>query len=517
MTEQKTGTAAGAGNILLRLEGITKTFGPVVALDRVDLTVRAGEIRGLIGENGSGKSTVSSIFAGMQPADSGLMLFHGKPWRPATMDEALLGGIGMIVQENGTVPGVTVAENLFLCRADDFASFRTSKGKRWGFVSGAAMNRAAKEALADIGAGHIRADAITGTLDMMDRKLIEVAKIWLRRPEILVVDESTTALSQKGREIVYGLMERMKTAGKAVVFISHDLDEIMEKCDTLTVLRDGRIIRTFEKAEFDASLIRTAMIGRELQGDYYRSDFTPTHGEKVALEVRNVSVAGSLRQIDFSVREGEILGIGGLSQCGMHLLGRVLFGAVRPTEGEVLARGVPVTSPARAMELKIGYAAKDRDTDSLCLSASIRDNIAIAGIPAFAVGGGIILPSRERAYVRKQVDFMKIKCYSPDQPVSELSGGNKQKVVFGKWIGAGSEILILDCPTRGIDIGVKQTMYQLMTQMKREGKTVIMISEELSELIGMSDRLLILKNGAVMKEFSRSADLTDAEIIQYMI
>lgn len=508
--EQKT---QQGGHALLEIRGMTKTFGPVTALERVDLTVQAGEIRGLIGENGSGKSTVSSIFSGMQKADCGVMRFQGKPWEPADMSEALRGGVGMIVQENGTVPGVTVAENLFLSRVGAFASFRTPSDRGWGFISARRMLRAAQQALDEIGAGHIRADAVTGTLDMMDRKLIEVAKVWQAHPRVLVVDESTTALSQRGREIIYDLMERLKRDGGAVVFISHDLDEIMEICDTLTVLRDGHIIRTFEKPEFEAGAIRTAMIGRELQGDYYRTDYGTAAPGNVTVEITDAAVGGRLHGVTLQAHEGEILGIGGLSHCGMHTLGKVLFGAAR-CKPRIF--GKTVRNPAEAIALGVGYAAKDRDTESLCLSASVRDNIAIAGFPVFAPHG-VVLPGRERAYVRRQVEGMQIKCFSADQPVEQLSGGNKQKVVFGKWIGAGSRILILDCPTRGIDIGVKQTMYRLMARMREEGKTVIMISEELPELIGMSDRILIMKDGKISGEYLRSRELRDADLIADMI
>ena len=227
------------GAVIMQVKGMTKTFGPVVALDRVDLTVRRGEIRGLIGENGSGKSTVTSIFSGMQKADCGEMYFEGKTWAPESMHAALAQGVGMIVQESGTVPGITVAENMFMCDTERF-----TKG---GFVSRREMMKAAQAALDDIGASHIRADMMTGALDMMDRKLVEVAKVWMCAPQLIVVDETTTSLSQKGRSIIYDLIKRMKHSDRSVVFISHDLDEIMERCDTLTVLRDGKIIRTFEK------------------------------------------------------------------------------------------------------------------------------------------------------------------------------------------------------------------------------------------------------------------------------
>ena len=499
----------GKGAVVMQVKGMTKTFGPVVALDRVDLTVRRGEIRGLIGENGSGKSTVTSIFSGMQKADSGEMYFQGNPWSPASMHEALACGVGMIVQESGTVPGISAAENMFLCDTDRFS--------RGGFVSRREMLRAAQEALDDIGASHIRADMITEALDMMDRKLVEVAKVWMRSPQIIVVDETTTSLSQRGRSIIYDLMERMKHTDRSVVFISHDLDEIMERCDTLTVLRDGKIIRTFEKEEFEEEAIKTSMIGRELQGDYYRSDYDGSYGEEVVLRLEDGTYRDRIRHLTLEAHKGEILGIGGLSHCGMHTLGKILYGAIRPESGKVTVKGKVLHSAAQAMKLGVGYAAKDRDMESLCIAASIRDNIAIAGLDRFAVGKVLVTASREKKYVAEQMERMQVKCFSMDQPVSQLSGGNKQKVVFGKWIGCGSDILILDCPTRGIDIGVKQMMYQMMYRMKKEGKTIIMISEEMTELMGMADRLVIMKDGCITKEFPRSEALTDAEIIRYMI
>ena len=315
----------------------------------------------------------------------------------------------------------------------------------------------------------------------------------------------------------FDLLDGIRHNAPAVTWTRDKIKEIIDKCDTLTVLRDGKIIRTFEKEEFDPDLIRTSMIGRQLQGDYYRSDVDATHFSRVAVEVRDVSLPDRLNGVSFDAYEGEILGIGGLSSCGMHTLGKVLFGAEKPKTGSVSVGGKQVKDPRSAMKAGVGYAAKDRDTESLCLSASVKDNIASVGMDRFATAGFLIFPSEERKYVAARIDEMNVKCFSPDQPVSELSGGNKQKVVFSKWIGYGCDVLVLDCPTRGIDIGVKQMMYSLMYKMKTEGTTIIMISEELSELIGMSDRLLIMKDGRITKEFLRNAGLTDADIIGYMV
>ena len=496
---------------ILEMKHIRKTFASTVALGDVDLNVYPGEIRGLIGENGSGKSTISSIAAGMQKADSGEMRYHGDSWNPVSMIDALSKGIGMIVQESGTIQGVSVAENLFLGETKQFPG-------PFGTIDRKAMNAKADEALQAIGVKNISGATPMGALDFQTRKLVEIAKVVMKDPEILVVDETTTALSQEGRSILYTLMKKLRDEGKAVLFISHDLDEIMEVCDTLTVLRDGAIIRHFTKDEFDADAIRTSMIGRELQGDYYRSDYTPSHLEEVAVKAEHISLGEALQDVSITVYKGEIVGIGGLSHCGMHPLGKILFGAVKPDSGEVVTGdGVKITSETVAMKQAFGYVSKDRDVESLSLTASIRDNIAIAGMEKYAVNNFLMLNSREKVYVDKQISDLSIKCADRDQAVSQLSGGNKQKVVFGKWIGRGSEVLILDCPTRGVDIGVKRAMYQLMTELKNEGKSIVMISEEMPELMGMSDRLIIMKDGKITHEFARSTSLSDAEIIQYMI
>ena len=503
---------------LLEMKHIRKCFSSTVALDDVELNVYPGEIRGLIGENGSGKSTISTIAAGMQKSDRGEMVLEGRPWSPSSMIDALHKGVGIIVQESGTIPGITVAENIFLAEVDQFRRFTGKNGKKRGPVDRVAMNKAADAVMENIGVRNVKGAMMMGTLDFQTRKLVEIAKVVMKQPKILIVDETTTALSQDGREALYGIMKKYRDEGRGVVFISHDLDEIMEVCDTLTVLRDGHLIRTFRKEEFDADRIRTSMIGREMQGDYYRSDFTPSHREEVTLTAEHITVPGLLEDVSLQLRGGEIVGIGGLSHCGMHNLGKILFGAESAVSGRVAAAdGTVITNEAVAMKKGIGYVAKDRDVESLALSASIRDNIAIAGMERFAVGDFLVLNAREKNYVDTQIEALSIKCADRDQQVSQLSGGNKQKVVFGKWIGRGSDILILDCPTRGVDIGVKRAMYQLMMQLKNEGKSILMISEELPELMGMSDRLIIMKDGRIMKEFQRSKDLSDAEIIKYMI
>lgn len=495
--------------VLLKVRDMNKHFGSTIALNHVDIDIRRGEILGLIGENGSGKSTVTSIIAGMQKADSGKMEYQGKIWEPTSMLDALEQKIGMIVQECGTVPGVSVAENIFLGEVQRF--------KKFGLIQKKIMEKEAQDILDSIGAGDMKASMLTGQLDMQSRKLVEIAKVMHKNPEILVVDETTTALSQKGRDIIYDIMNRMKQENKAVVFISHDLEEIMKVCDALTVLRDGNIIVTFQKDEFDEEKIKTSMIGRQLQGNYYRNDWDGSYEEKVVLEIQNGQLGTQLKNMDLQLHKGEILGIGGLSDCGMHTLGKVLFGAQKLENGKVLVDGNLLRNEADAMKYNVGYVSKDRDYESLVLNASIEDNISAGGLDKYPKKGLFVLPQDEKAYVEKQITELSIKCQNRQQYVSALSGGNKQKVVFGKWIGRGSEILILDCPTRGVDIGVKQAMYQLMYQMKKVGKSIVIISEEMSELIGMSDRILIMKDGEVTSQIKRDDKPEEADIIRYMI
>lgn len=496
---------------ILEMKSICKNFGIVTALKNVNLDVYAGEIRGLIGENGSGKSTISSIAAGMQKATSGEMYFQNQVWQPVSMIDALKNGIGMIVQESGTIAGVSVAENIFLAELDQFKNCL-------GIIDRRRMNAKATEAMQAIGVDHVTGDMPMAALDFQTRKLVEIAKVMLKKPQILVVDETSTALSHDGRQLLYRLMNQMRDEGKAVIFISHDLEEIMEVCDTLTVLRDGDPIRTFTKEEFDADEIRTSMIGRTLRGNYYRSDFIPSAQEEVMLEAKELCAGEELQQVSLQLHRGEIVGVGGLASCGMHALGKAMFGELHPESGCVVTgAGRPVTSAHEAVRQRIGYVSKDRDSESLCLTASIRDNIAIGGMERYAKGGFLITNRQEKKYVKTQIDALSIKCSDEHQLTGQLSGGNKQKVVFGKWIGCGSEVLILDCPTRGVDIGVKQAMYHLMTQLKEEGKSILLISEELPELIGMSDRIVIMKDGKISGEFERSELLSDADMIGCMI
>lgn len=497
------------GEVLLEVKDMCKNFGVTVALNHVDFVVKRGEIRGLIGENGSGKSTVSSIAAGIQKATSGEMFYKGKPWNPASTLEAQSAGICMIVQEAGTIPDIPVADNIFLGHEKMFA-----KGP---FVNHARMVQEAQKLLDSLGI-KIDASMRTGRLSMQQCKLVEIAKGMYWKPEIFIVDETTTALSQTGRELLYKLMHQLSGEGHSVLFISHDLNELIEQCDAVTVLRDGKIIGSLDKAEFDPDLMKKMMVGREVKGDYYRSDYDG-YSDEVVLRADCITTRQDLMCFDLELHKGEILGIGGLSECGMHTVGKALFGAEKILDGKVTVGPdrVEVKNPETAIANSIGYTSKDRDHESVGLPGSIRDNIASTGYKVNQIFGPIISFKKEKDYVDKEIKDLSLKCASQYHMVNTLSGGNKQKVVFGKWIGADSRILILDCPTRGIDIGVKAAMYQLIYKMKKEGRSILLISEELPELIGMSDRILIMKDGQVVHEAMRSENPTEHDLIEYMI
>ncbi|MGM9604615.1 MAG: sugar ABC transporter ATP-binding protein [Faecousia sp.] len=509
-------------NVLLQVQDMYKNFGVTVALNHISFEVRRGEIRGLIGENGSGKSTVSSIIAGMQPATSGSMVYQGKPWAPATMLQAEQAGIAMIVQEAGTVANISVAENLFLGHEKLF-----SKGP---FISKAKMNAAANELLKGLGITEIRGEMPTYKLDMQSRKLIEVAKAMYWKPQLFIVDETTTALSQRGRSLIYDLMKKLSAQGSSVLFISHDLDELMEQCDTLTVLRDGNIIGNLEHNEFDGDRIKQMMVGRELKGNYYRVDMDG-YSDEVVLKADCITTMEDILCLSLELHKGEILGIGGLSECGMHRVGRALFGAEKVVDGHVYIRGetekggkkcaqdILVKDTRTAINNRMGYLSKDRDTESLWLAAPILDNIASTGFRAnrWVRFLPFISGKKVRKYTDKQIEDLSIKCASRYHAIDTLSGGNKQKVAMGKWLACDADVLILDCPTRGVDVGVKAAIYKLIYDMKKAGKSIILISEELPELIGMSDRILIMKNGEIAHEAHRADHPSEGQLINYMI
>lgn len=450
------------------------------------------------------------MLTGIYSIDGGKFILDGKEVAPKNQVEANDDGISIIVQELGTLSGLTVAENIFLGHEKQFV--------KCGIKNTNAMNKKAAELLKEYGFDKINASAMIDDYDFEDRKLIEIVKATYFNPKIVVVDETTTALSSEGRDVLYKQMEKVRKGGNSVIFISHDLPEILEKSDTITILRDGVYIDTVKSKDVTEEDLKRLMVGREVTGDYYREDYSEKVSDEVVLSVKNVTVPGLISNVSFELHKGEILGFGGLSESGMHEVGKAIFGASYDREGKVvLADGTEINDIPTAIKNSIAYTSKDRDNESVVLNQSIEDNICLPSLNSLSNGVGLLNDKKLGEFSNKYAKQMSVKMVGVKQFVSELSGGNKQKVVLARWIGKDSDIVVLDSPTRGIDIKVKQDIYRLMNQMRKNGKSIIMISEELMELIGMCDRIIIMKDGKISGELERDKDLDENSLISVMV
>ncbi|HAR79474.1 MAG TPA: sugar ABC transporter ATP-binding protein [Succinivibrionaceae bacterium] len=497
--------------IRLQVKNLCKNFGITKALQDVSFNINKGEVHALIGENGSGKSTLTNMLTGIYTIGSGHFILDGQEVAPKNQVEANNLGISIIVQELGTLSGLTVAENIFLGHEDRFITF--------GFRNTNAMNAEANRLLKQYGFERIKANQLVDDYNFEDRKLIEIVKATYFNPKIVVIDETTTALSQEGREELYKHMENIRKSGNTVIFISHDLPEILAKSDTITVLRDGQYIDTVKSKDIDEEGLKKLMVGREVTGDYYRSDYGEAVSDEVVLSVKDVTVPGIINDVSFDLHKGEILGFGGLSESGMHEIGKAVFGASFDREGSVtLSDGTAINDIPTAIKHSIAYTSKDRDNESIVINQSIKDNICLPSMGKLSSGPlNLLSKKKSREFADKYAKEMSVKMVNTDQFVSQLSGGNKQKVVLARWIGKGSDIVVLDSPTRGIDIKVKQDIYQLMDKMRKSGKSIIMISEELMELIGMCDRIIIMKDGAINGEIKRDKNVNENSLISMMV
>ncbi|MCF0228837.1 MAG: sugar ABC transporter ATP-binding protein [Parasporobacterium sp.] len=496
--------------VRLQVQNLCKTFGVTKAVQNVSFDINKGEIHALIGENGSGKSTLTNMLCGIYTIDSGKFILDGQEVHPVNQVDANNKGISIIVQELGTLSGLTVAENIFLGHEDRFV--------KHGIKNANAMNKEAQTLLDKYGFNRIKASDMVDLYNFEDRKLVEIVKATYFSPKIVVVDETTTALSQEGREELYKHMRRIRDEGNTIIFISHDMQEILTMSDTITVLRDGVYIGTKPSCELDEDGLKKMMVGREVTGDYYRADYGEPISDEVVLSVKNVTVPGQIYDISFDLHKGEILGFGGLSESGMHEIGKACFGASYNRKGTVtLANGTQINSIPTAIKNEMAYTSKDRDNESVVMNQSIGDNICMPSLKSLAGALGVLSKKKMRNFANEYAKEMSVKMVNTDQFVSDLSGGNKQKVVLARWIGKDSDILVLDSPTRGIDIKVKQDIYQLMDRMRKSGKSIIMISEELMELIGMCDRIIIMKDGRLNGELMRNQDIDENTLIAKMV
>ncbi|NLJ93926.1 MAG: sugar ABC transporter ATP-binding protein [Clostridiaceae bacterium] len=509
MTQEISNNIPENKKIRLQIKNLYKSFGITRAVQDVSFDLYAGEVHALIGENGSGKSTLVSMLTGIHEKDSGTFILDGEEINPTNQVEANKMGASIIVQELGTLSGLSVAENIFLGHEDRFVNM--------GVKNTGKMNKEASDLLKKYGFTHINVTDPIDRYNFENRKLVEIVKATYFGPKVVVIDETTTALSQNGRDELFKHMDRIRDEGDTVIFISHDLQEVIDHSDRISVLRDGVYITTVNSEDTDEDELKKLMVGRELSGQYYREDYGEEISDEVVLDVKNVSVPGELNDVSFQLHKGEILGFGGLSGSGMHEIGKAIFGASYDRTGTVvLADGTEINDIPTAIDKSIAYTSKDRDTESIVLNQSIVENICMPSLDETR-GKGVLTTTKMIEFASPLAEMIQVKMASIRQFVSELSGGNKQRVVLARWIGKDSDILVLDSPTRGIDVKVKQDIYTLMDDMRKNGKAVILISEELMELIGMCDRILIMKDGEINGEVQRDVDLSENQLITMMI
>jgi ribose transport system ATP-binding protein len=494
----------------LSVADVSKSFGPTRAVIDVSLDFRAGEIHGLIGENGSGKSTLLSMIAGIHTRDKGHMLKGGQPYDPVSPAHANEQGVSMVVQELGLVDGLTVAENIFLGKTDQFANR--------GVINLRKMHRAAEEAFAAWGISQVPLDVFASSLTVEEKKLVELVRALSTDPDVLILDEITAAFSHNNRTALYKLLAKLKAQGKLILFVSHNLPEALQLCDRLTVLKDGEKVDTLDSKGLTEDELKRLMVGREIKETYF---YTPAKNENAepVLVADGITVDGVLHNVSFELRRGEVLGLGGLSDSGIHELGKVLFGLTRADQGQVIFAdtGERIDSLRKAINSGIAYVPKDRDTEALMVRATIEDNLCLPSVDAFVGPLGFLSPRKRKKFAGEQLEAFEIKASGIRQAVNQLSGGNRQKVSLASWLSRPNKIIILDSPTRGVDVGITANIYKLIAEVKQQGIGIILISDELPELIGCSDRILIMKNGAVARIFERAEGFSENSIVEVMI
>ena len=492
---------------VLEMRNITKDYPGVRALDDVSFDLRPGEVHALVGENGAGKSTLMKVLAGAVPKDTGEILVAGEPVDITSPHDAMDAGVSIIYQEFNLVPYLSVAENIYLGREPKLPL---------GFLDWRTMRAGAAEALARIDAG-ISPRAIISDLSVAEQQMVEIARALSVDARVIVMDEPSATLTEHELDSLFSQIKSLKAAGVGIVYISHRLEEIFQIADRVTVLRDGRWIGTEDIENVDQEAVVRMMVGREL-----RETATPAAEAvgDVVLQVDGLSRARVLHDVSFELHTGEILGIAGLVGAGRTELARAIFGADRRDAGRILLNGeeVPLASPGEAIRRGIGFVTEDRKLQGLVLEMALRENVTLANLGAVTTAG-FIRRSTEDAAAEGFVRDLDIRTPSINQRTLNLSGGNQQKVVLAKWLfavgqseGDRCRILIFDEPTRGIDVGSKAEIHDIMRRLARDGAGVIMISSELPEILKMSDRILVMRGGRIAGELAR-AEATQERIM----
>jgi len=492
-------TAPPAAQPLLRMEGISKQFPGVQALNRVSLEVYPGECLALVGENGAGKSTLMKILSGVYAPDEGRIILDGRPVTLSNPNQAQRLGISIIYQEFNLFPNLTVEENIFIGREPSTS----------GFVRWTTLRQAATTLLARLGVT-LDPGATVRDLSVAQQQMVEIAKALSYNSRIVIMDEPTSALTETEVAALLDIIRSLKAEGIGVIFISHRLEEVFAISDRITVLRDGQNVGDLITANATPEQVVHLMVGRRIE-DLFQKE-AASIAPVPALEVRGLSRTGTrrdpsaivLKDVSFQVRAGEIVGLAGLVGSGRTELARAIFGADHFDAGQILINGQPadIRSPQDAIRLGIGLVPEDRKLQALVLELAVRENISLAALRRLSKAGFIRL-AEERRLAQSFVDALQIRTPSLEQKVRNLSGGNQQKVVLAKWLALEPKILLVDEPTRGVDIGAKAEVHHLLSQLAKRGVAILMISSELPEILGMSDRILVMRRGMIAGELSR--------------
>jgi ribose transport system ATP-binding protein len=504
-----------AEKAFLNLTDVSKAFAGVQALDQVCIEVRPGEVVGLVGENGAGKSTLMRILAGVYRPDSGTLLLDGKPLILNSPREANLQGIGIVFQEQSLLSNLTVAENIYLGQEKEFS--------RWGVISWPALRAAAKRQLEKV---QLPIDPATRTahLSFAERQMVELAKALAleertERHLVILLDEPTSVLEQREIDILFARVRALRNRA-SFVFVSHRLDEVLDISDRVYVMKDGKVVAEMPAGETNVPELHRLMVGRELHAEYYREARQREPAQNLVMQAESLAVNGAYRNVDFTLRAGEILGIAGVIGSGREALTRTLFGFLPHSAGKLTVAGKPVrlTSPDQAAALGIGYIPRERRVEGLVLTLPIVPNITLASL-ATVMKGGAIQSAKERKLAESWVEKLHVRTPNVDALCLNLSGGNQQKVVLSKWMNARSKILIFDHPTRGLDVGAKEEVYDLMRTLSEQGIAMILTADTLEETIGLSHSILVMRDGEVTARFDATPGKKPAQVdlIRHMV
>lgn len=503
-----------------RADRVSKYYGDFGALRDADMTIYPGEVAGLIGENGAGKSTLLKMIAGVEQPTGGSMTMRGQPYRAENPLRANAAGIGMVFQEQSLIRNLTVAQNIYLGHE---AMFRTH-----GVISWRRMNLAAREALSAIGITDIRPGVPVWDLNFAARQMVEIAKVFdivtnhhSGESSLILLDEPTSVLDETETKHLFSQVRRLRDEGHSIIFVSHRLNEVLALTDRIYVFKDGAGAGVVKSSEATERTLYEMMVGHSTTGQYYKTDRQTAAGREVSLRVKDLSLTGVFRGVDFELRKGEVLALCGVEGSGNEAVCSVICGDAKPSSGSIEIGGRTIDgfdNPMRALEMGVLSIPKERREEGMIGILSIADNMILSNLGA-ACRGGVISRAKQRALVKEWIDRLGVKCGGPGNRMMRLSGGNAQKVVFARVMISGAMILILNHPTRGVDVGSKEEIYSLIRDMTGRGAAVILLGDTLDEYIGLSSRMLVMKDGLVTAEVECPADAkpSQVDIIKHMM